>query len=396
MAHSQAQPVGGPILTRPFKWLLAFLVVWAILLIWRFAAGIGAVSGLSDGYPWGIWIAFDVVTGTALGCGGYAIALLCYVLNRGKYHPLVRPALVTSALGYTMAALAIFIDVGRPWFIHRIPIRFGSWNLNSALLEVALCVMAYVGVLWIELSPAFLERWRDTGKGALRSFATAILPGLEKVMPFIVALGVLLPTMHQSSLGTVMLLAGHKLHPLWNTGWVPFLFLVSCISMGYGVVVWESAVSSRMFKRQRETDMLASLSGAIVVTLVLFLGIRLLDILISGKAALMFTSGGYSALFWLENILFAVPLVMLARPAEHLRFTTILRAAMLLVFVGALYRFDTYLVAFDPGPGWAYFPALPELLITVGVVALEIALYIFIVKRYPILGGATTPAQAAH
>jgi len=396
MAHSHAQPVGGPILTRPFKWLLAFLVVWAVLLLWRFAAGIGAVSGLSDGYPWGIWIAFDVVTGTALGCGGYAIALLCYVLNRGQYHPLVRPALLTSALGYSMAAIAIIIDVGRPWFIHRIPLRVGSWNLNSALLEVALCVMAYVGVLWIELSPAFLERWRETGSGALRSFATAILPGLEKVMPFIVALGVLLPTMHQSSLGTVMLLAGHKLHPLWNTGWVPLLFLISCVSMGYGVVVWEPAVSSRAFKRQRETAMLASLSGAIVVTLVLFLGIRLLDVLISGKASLMFTAGGYSALFWVENILFAVPLVMLARPAGRQQFTTILRAAMLLVFVGAMYRFDTYLVAYNPGPGWAYFPAPPELLITVGVVALEIALYIVIVKRYPILGGASTSAQAAH
>lgn len=396
MAHAHVQPVGGPILTRPFKWLLAILAVWAILLIWRFAAGIGAVSGLSDGYPWGIWIAFDVVTGTALGCGGYAIALLVYVLNRGQYHPLVRPALLTSALGYSMAALAIIIDVGRPWLIHRIPLRVGSWNLNSALLEVALCVMAYVAVLWIELSPAFLERWKETGPSALRSFATGILPGLEKVMPFIVALGVLLPTMHQSSLGTVMLLAGHKLHPLWNTGWVPLLFLITCVSMGYGVVVWESALSSRAFKRKRETDMLASLSGAIVVTLVLFFAIRLLDVLVTGKAALMFTSGGYSALFWLENILFAVPLVMLARPAARRQFGTILRAAMLLVFVGAMYRFDTYLVAYDPGSGWAYFPSPPELLITVGVIALEIAIYIVIVKRYPILGGASAPAQAAH
>lgn len=396
MAHAHAQPVGGPILTRPFTWLLGILAVWAALLIWRFAAGIGAVSGLSDGYPWGIWIAFDVVTGTALGCGGYAIALLCYVLNRGQYHPLVRPALLTSALGYSMAAVAIIIDVGRPWFIHRIPLRVGSWNLNSALLEVALCVMAYVAVLWIELSPAFLERWKETGPSALRSFAAGILPGLEKVMPFIVALGVLLPTMHQSSLGTVMLLAGHKLHPLWNTGFVPLLFLISCVGMGYGVVVWESAVSSRVFKRQRETDMLASLSGTIVVTLVLFLAIRLLDVLISGKAALMFTAGGYSVLFWVENILFAVPLVMLARPAARRQFSTLLRAAMLLVFVGAMYRFDTYLVAYDPGPGWAYFPSPPELLITVGVIALEIALYIVIVKRYPILGGASASTRSAH
>ena len=103
MAHHHAEPVGGPLLTKPYKFLLAFLGFWGLILVWRFAAGIGEVSGLTDGYPWGIWIAFDVVTGTALACGGYAIAILCYIMNKGKYHPLVRPALLTSALGYSMA-----------------------------------------------------------------------------------------------------------------------------------------------------------------------------------------------------------------------------------------------------------------------------------------------------
>ena len=147
MAHaSGAKPVGGPIMTRPFKWLLAFLGLWLVILIWRFAAGIGAVSGLTDGYPWGVWIAFDVVVGTALGCGGYAIAILAYIFNKGKYHPVIRPAILTSALGYTLAAIAIIIDVGRPWFIWRIPLGgwpdMGGFNWDSALLEVALCVMA--------------------------------------------------------------------------------------------------------------------------------------------------------------------------------------------------------------------------------------------------------------
>ena len=125
-----------------------------------FAAGLGAVTNLSDGYPWGLWIAFDVVTGTALGCGGYAIALLVYVVNRGQYHSLVRHALLTSAVGYTAAILALGIDVGAPWNFWKVPLWTWAWNTDSVLLEVALCVMAYIVVLWIEMAPVFLERWQ--------------------------------------------------------------------------------------------------------------------------------------------------------------------------------------------------------------------------------------------
>ena len=157
MSEHKATPVGGPLLTRTTGTLLVIFLVGLALTIWRFAVGLGPSTGLSDGYPWGIWIAFDVVTGTALACGGYAIALLVYIFNRGKYHPLVRPALLTSALGYTIASIGIIIDVGRPWYIWRIPISVGKWNLDSALLEVALCVMSYMIVLWIELSPVWLK-----------------------------------------------------------------------------------------------------------------------------------------------------------------------------------------------------------------------------------------------
>lgn len=399
MAHaSGAQPVGGPLLTRPYKWLLAFLGLWLIILIWRFAAGIGAVSGLTDGYPWGVWIAFDVVVGTALGCGGYAIAILAYILNKGKYHPIVRPAILTSALGYTLAAIAIIIDVGRPWFIWRIPLGgwpdLGGYNWDSALLEVALCVMAYVGVLWIELSPAFMERWAQTSTGFLKSISEWGLKFFDKVLIFIVALGLLLPTMHQSSLGTVMLLAGHKLHPLWNTGWIPLLFLISCVGMGYGVVVWESAVSSAAFKRERETSMLTSLSGAVIVVNALYLAIRFIDIVVSGKTLLMFNQGVLSLMFWIETILFAAPIVLLANRDRRGRFSTMFQASILLVLAGALYRFDSYLVAYNPGANWTYFPNLPELLITLGAIALEIAVYIYIVKRFPILAGVPAAKSA--
>ena len=401
MSKHQAEPVGGPIIFNRFtKFLVMFLGLWALILLYRFLTGIGTVSGLTDGYPWGIWIAFDVVTGTALACGGYAIAILAYILNKGKYHPLVRPALLTSALGYSMAALAIIIDVGRWWGIWRIPLGgfpdMGSYNWNSALLEVALCVMAYVGVLWIELGPAFLEKWEATSKSsALVGFARFGLKFYDKALIWIVALGVLLPTMHQSSLGTLMLIAGWKLHPLWSTGWIPLLFLISCIGMGYAVVVWESAVSSRVFNRQREDSMLISLSGAMVVVLGLYLLLRFVDIIISGKFGLMFTSGFMSFMFWLEIALFAIPMVMLMRAKDRANFGTIFKASMLIMLAGALYRFDAYIVAFNPGKNWSYFPTTLEMLITLGTVAFEVFLYIVIVKRYPILSGTRAP-QAAH
>jgi Ni/Fe-hydrogenase subunit HybB-like protein len=393
MSNHTAQPVGGPIIFNRFtRFLAMFLGLWVLILLYRFFTGIGTVSGLTDGYPWGIWIAFDVVTGTALACGGYAIAILAYILNKGKYHPLVRPALLTSALGYSMAALAIIIDVGRWWGIWKIPFggfpNVGNYNWNSALLEVALCVMAYVGVLWIELGPAFLEKWKATSKSsALVSFSTGMLKFYDKALIWIIALGLLLPTMHQSSLGTVMLIAGHKLHPLWNTGWIPLLFLISCIGMGYAVVVWESGVSSAVFKRQREDSMLVSLSGAVEVTLVLFLLLRFGELIASGKFPMTFTSGFYSVVFWIETALFVIPLVMLLRGKDRRNFATIMRASIFIMLAGAMYRFDSYIVAFNPGANWSYFPTVLELLITLGAVGFEIFLYIIIVKRYPILSG---------
>jgi len=395
MSDHSAEPVGGPIIFNRFtRFLVMFLGLWVLILAYRFATGIGTVSGLTDGYPWGLWIAFDVVTGTALACGGYAVAILAYIFNKGKYHPLVRPAILTSALGYSMAALAIVIDVGRWWGVWRIPFGgfpdVGKYNWNSALLEVALCVMAYVGVLWIELGPAFLEKWKGTSKSsALIKFSEVGLKFYDKALIWIIALGVLLPTMHQSSLGTLMLLAGWKLHALWNTPWIPLLFLISCVSMGYAVVVWESAVSSKVFKREREDDMLVSLSGAMVVVLGLFLLLRFADIIISGKSLLMFTSGMLSLMFWIEIALVAIPMYMLMKVKTTGSFLTMFRASMLIMLAGALYRFDAYIVAYNPGENWSYFPSTLELLITFGVVAFEIFLYIFIVKRYPILSGAS-------
>src|SRR5579871_4896466 len=177
---TRAEAVGGPIITPGTRAFLGLFGLGAVLIAWRLFAGLGATTGLNDGYPLGLWIAFDVVTGTALACGGYAMALLIFVFNRGRYHSMVRPALLTSALGYSLAGFGVLLDVGRWWLVWKVPVYFWHWNFNSALLEVALCIMAYVVVLWIELAPAFFEKFAEVGPAAVQRFSRSALPILER------------------------------------------------------------------------------------------------------------------------------------------------------------------------------------------------------------------------
>jgi Ni/Fe-hydrogenase subunit HybB-like protein len=306
-------------------------------------------------------------------------------MNKGKYHPLVRPAVLTSALGYTLAGAGVGLDVGRWWSVWRVPLFFWRWNLNSVLLEVALCIMSYMFVLWIELSPAFLERAEQSEIPALKRFAVKWRPVVEKALLWVIALGILLPTMHQSSLGALMLIAGPRLHPLWNTGWLPLLFLMSCIAMGYAAVVFEATLSSWLFKREPERAMLAGLSQAIVPLGTAYVGLRLLDIAGRGQLGALFAFDFYSVMLLLELLLVIAAVGLLLGDARRQKLGNLFRAAMLFMLAGSLYRFDTYLVAFQPGAHWSYFPSVGEILITLGLVAGELMAFILIVKLFPIL-----------
>jgi Ni/Fe-hydrogenase subunit HybB-like protein len=386
--NPRAEALGGRLLTRPFLFLAGVFAVAFLLIVWRFAAGLGPTTALSDGFPWGIWIAFDVVTGTALACGGYAVALLVYILNRGRYHPLVRPAILTSALGYTVAALSLVVDVGRPWNFWKVPTWVAHWNFDSALLEVALCIMSYIGVLWIELAPSLLEKADRPGWPLARRVGEAGARFLRRHLVWFIALGLVLPSMHQSSLGTLMILTGHKLHPLWQTPLLPLLFLISCFALGYAAVVFESSLASLFLNRRPETRLLASLSRVTAWVLLLFLAVRVTDLMARGAAGAVFVFGRPAILLWAESALLLIPAVMLLSPRGRERPAHLFRAAVLVMLGGGLYRFNAVLLAFDPGAGWRYFPSIPEMTITLGFIALEIMAYQVIVKRFPILGGA--------
>jgi Ni/Fe-hydrogenase subunit HybB-like protein len=389
-AHAHA-PVGGELWTRPFRILVAIAALGGVMALWRFASGLAAVSNLNDGYPWGIWIAFDVVTGTALGCGGYAVALLVYILNKGEYHPLVRPALLTSLLGYGLAVLAVAVDLGRPWELWKVPVFFWRWS-HSPQLEVALCVATYVLVVALELSPAAFEKWKASPDSGLRSFAEKGLRLVNRAMLWLIGLGILLPTMHQSSLGTMMLLPGPKLHPLWFTPWLPFLFLVNCFLMGCGVVALESHASASGFGRRRETAMLARLLQVATWVAWFFVAFRVVDVAVRGQLGAL--ASWYALAVAVELGLLVAGAVLLASEANRRRPGQQAMAALLLLLGGTVYRFNVYLVGFRPGEHWSYFPAVPELLITFGIVALEIALYVAAVKTFPILAGEPAPARA--
>ena len=367
------QPLEGKILTPTFLICGLLFLISLIFMAKRFIYGLGAVSNLSDGYPWGLWIAFDVVIGTAFGCGGYAVAFLVYVFNKGEYHPLVRPAVMTSLFGYTLAGVAVVIDVGRYWQLYNI---FLPWyaNPNSVLLEVALCVGAYVAVLWIEFTPTFLEKF---GADNAKAF-------MNKIMFVFIALGILLPTMHQSSLGTVMVVAGSKLSPLWWTGLLPLLFLISCIFLGYAIVVFESSITGSRYPIHDETDLLGKISAVMACLIAVYLVIRFADVGIRGHLNLAFRGDLLGNMFLLENLLLLIPMAVLFVPANRKNARVVFLCAVSIVFAAALYRLNTYIIGFDPGNGWHYFPSVGEIFISLGIVSMEIMAFLWFIKRLPI------------
>lgn len=395
-SHHDAAPVGGPIFTRTFRTLAAIAGAAAVLILWRFVVGLGPSSGMTDGYPWGTWKLFNVIVLTSVASGGYAMALLVYILNKGHYHVLVRHSLLTSAVGYSVAVLALGVDVGRPWNFWRIPVSVSAWNVDSVLLEVALCVSAYLLVLWLELSPAFLERWSEQPDGALGRFARWVSPRMDRIFVWIIAMGILLPSMHQSSLGSLYLLAGYKVHSFWQTPFLPLLFLLSCWIMGYAAVILTYLLSSTRYGRAIEKPMMGSLSRIMRWVIFAFLIVRMADLFWRDQLPLLFGGGKYALLLLVELSLFAVPAFMMLRPGHRTRIGEMFRGAMLVLTAGGLYRLDVTLIAYSPGDGWVYFPSTVELIITLGFIAVQVMAYAVIVKRFPILSShpARRPARA--
>ncbi len=372
---SSHKAIGGRLFTAPFMVLLVIFLIGCFFMFQRFSSGIGAVSNLNGGFAWGIWVVYDVVIGTAFACGGYALAFMVYVFNKGQYHPLVRPAVLASLLGYAMGGFGAFFDMGRFWQFYEIFLP-GNWNFNSVMLEVGLCVAAYIIVLTLEFAPALLERLGMHG----------LLKSLNKVLFLFIALGVLLPTMHQSSLGSLLIAMGHKVHPLWQTLHMqPLLALLTALIMGFSIVIFEASTSAVGFGRHSESGLLSKMGKVIVGLLLAFLLVRLVVLMLQGKFGLIFAGDFASLMFLLEIVLFVIPLVILLSSERCSSGGQLLIAAVSMLLAGSLYRFNAFLFTFNPGPGYSYFPSVSEIMITLSIIALELMAYLILVKTLPVL-----------
>ena len=373
---SEHAPLGGKLLTKPFLFFAVLFMIALAFLATRFIFGLGSVTNLNDGYPWGIWIVIDVMVGTAFGCAGYSVALLVYILNKGEYHPLVRSAVLAGLFGYGLAGLAVMIDLGRYWQFYTL-LWPGFIQVNSVMLEVAWCVMAYIAVLFVEFAPVLLERFGFKN----------LQQKLSKVMFLIIAVGILLPTMHQSSLGTMAVVAGYQISDLWQTQLLPPLFLISAVLMGYAIVPFESLLASMGLRRPMETGLLAKLSGVTLVVTIFYLVLRFGDLLWRGALGLAFVGNLDAFMFWIENLLFVVPILLLAKRANRNHPRLIFLSAVSLLLAGSIYRINTYIVGYHPfaGGDWHYFPSVGEMMVTIGIFSFEVMLYLLVVKTLPVL-----------
>jgi Ni/Fe-hydrogenase subunit HybB-like protein len=364
------------------KLRLPKLTVWrvifaAIMLSGLYATylrvfyGLGGSTNLSDKFPWGIWIGFDVMCGVALAAGGFTLVAIVHIFNIKMYKPVLRPAILTAFLGYSLVVVGLLFDLGRP---DRLWHPLVMWNPHSVMFEVAWCVTLYSTVLFLEFLPVVLEKF-----------------GLHKPMEWIhkisvplMILGVLLSTLHQSSLGTLFLIVPEKLYPLWYTPLLPLLFYVSAIAAGLAMTIFESWHSSRALGRSFELPLLASLARVLAVVMSVYLWIRFLDLAHRGALRLLSHNRIETWLFALEVALALIPTLLLYRAKTRFRPGALYACAVMVVFSFIANRLNVGITGLEAGSGVHYTPKWSELAITLSIIAAGFAIFRAIVHYFPV------------
>jgi Ni/Fe-hydrogenase subunit HybB-like protein len=390
----RAAPVKSvPFFTRGVMVVMAVALVGWGFGLFRMIFGLEAATNLNDQYPWGLWIAIDVATGVALAAGGFTSAALAHIFHRGKYNPLTRAALLTAALGYTFVAIGLLFDLGRYYNVWH-PIFF--WQGNSVLFEVGMCVTIYLTVLYLEFLPIVAERFRDgiTLPGPLRRLGPLLHALLRlgdkitsKMMWALIIAGVVLSTMHQSSLGALMVIAPTKMHPLWYTPILPLLFLASAIAVGLAMVVFESLVASRSFKRTPEMGALTPLARLLPLVLGFYLALKVGDLVIRDAWPYLLVWSTETMMFLLEVVLCGIlPLAMLFLAPFQRRPGLLFIPAALIIAGVAINRVNVFLVAYKPPFATeSYFPSVAEFAVTAGLIATIVLIYRFAALNLPIM-----------
>jgi len=350
----------------------SLLLLGLVAAIDRYSRGLGATTNLSDTFPWGLWIGFDILVGVGLAAGGFIVAGTVHILNLERFKPILRPSILTAFLGYLLVIAGLMVDLGRPWAIWHALIY---WNPRSVMFEVAWCVMLYTTVLALEFSPVVFERFKlRRAQQIIKSIAIPL-----------VALGVLLSTLHQSSLGSLFLIIPGRMHPLWYSNILPFLFIISCVAAGLSMIIFESYLSSRVFKKEIEITLLSDISRAIVVVLALYFTVRVQDLL--SRDALQFVfQPTYQSLLFLGEMLIGVVLPFLLLLSRRIRTSKVgLFYSSLFVILGFVaHRINTAITSMEQWPNKVYIPSWQELAITIALVTAGFATFGIIARYFPV------------
>jgi Ni/Fe-hydrogenase subunit HybB-like protein len=358
--------------------LLALMGLAFIIAVVRYAGGIGAISNLSNAYPWGFWVSFDLYTGIAISSGAFIITAVVYIFELEQFRPLVRPTLLTGLLGYIMEVIALLVDLGHP---ERIWHYFIYQNFTSFLLVIGLYVMAYAAIMVVEFAPAIFERLKWDKLSAF----------IRRFMKPLVILGAVISTLHQGALGALLLIQPAKLYPLWWTPLLPILFFISAVAIGLAMILFESSLSSRYFKRGLEVHLLGKLARAIPFVLGLYLVVKFGQLAYAGDLGYLFTSGLMTVLFWTEILVGAIlPLVLFSLKKIRQSPRGLLVGSLSLLLGMILDRFNvswfgvthsnplTYMPAFMGQVH--YIPSIPEVALSIGIFSAGILAFGLAVK----------------
>jgi Ni/Fe-hydrogenase subunit HybB-like protein len=361
-------------LPRITIWRAIFAVILAAGLYATFLRvfyGLGGSTNLSDQFPWGIWIAFDVMCGVGLAAGGFTLVAMVHIFNIEHYKPVLRPAILTAFLGYVLVVVGLLYDLGRP---DRLWHPLVMWNPHSVMFEVAWCVTLYTTVLFLEFLPMVLEHfgWHKP------------LFWIHRISVPLMILGVLLSTLHQSSLGSLFLIVPEKLYPLWYSPILPLLFYVSAIATGLAMTIFESWHSSRAFGRALELPLLASMGRVLAVVLSVYLWIRFLDLSHRGALALLSRNRIETWLFALEIALMAVPMVLLYQAKIRMRPGALYACAVMVVFGFITNRLNVGTTGLEAGSGTHYVPKWSEIAVTLSIVGAGFAIFRVIAGWFPV------------
>ncbi|MBD3162298.1 MAG: Ni/Fe-hydrogenase cytochrome b subunit [Candidatus Eisenbacteria bacterium] len=340
-------------------WLIVWIILigGAVITFRRFAIGLGATTNLSDGAPWGLWIGFDVFSGVALAAGGFTMAFLVHLAGEKSLKPLVRPAILTALIGYVLVIFGLLYDLGKPWNIWHAMFWI---NHHSVMFEVAWCVMLYTTVLFLEFIPVVFERFRASR--ALKVMRVVAVP--------LYILGVILSTLHQSSLGSMMLIVPTKLHPLWYTPILPLLFFLSALTVGIAMVMTEAFISSKLLRRGLEFDLLMRLGRYLAVLNLFYLVVKFQDLVRRGAWEYVFEGSRESIYFIVEMLLFILPLFILFNHRLRRRRGFLFTSSLMVVLGLILNRVNVSFSGLLGSTSTRYFPDIQEIWISVFLVTL--------------------------